>query len=68
MWFISDLLMKLNPNDAMLVTHGGQAVPRDVMVGKHVCPGHGLAEFTPHPLNFSPLLQGLHTGAVNNFL
>lgn len=30
-WFIFDLLMKLNPNDAMFVTHG-----RDAMVGKHV--------------------------------
>lgn len=25
-------------------------------------------EFTPPALNFTPLLQGLHTGAVNNFL
>lgn len=46
-WFISDLLMKLKPNDAMLVTHGGQAVPRDVVVGKYVCPGHGLKSSLP---------------------
>lgn len=47
MWFISDLLMKLKPNDAMLVTHGVQAVPRDVVVGKYVCPGHGLKRSLP---------------------
>lgn len=35
-WFIFDLLMKLNPNDAMFVTHGCQAASRDVMLGKHV--------------------------------
>lgn len=36
MWFIFDLLMKLNSADAMLVTHGCQAASTDVMVGKYV--------------------------------